>query len=104
MVYCYNHNAISLYFLHDASPAKYFCIAIRYVLILYSSGSSNIKVFRFIPVLYAITYWMRGQTKPFIICSGIAIIVFRSELALFLGLLLAVDLLKQKLSIDGYGN
>ncbi|XP_023175832.1 probable Dol-P-Man:Man(7)GlcNAc(2)-PP-Dol alpha-1,6-mannosyltransferase isoform X2 [Drosophila hydei] len=52
-------------------------------------------------VLYAITYWMRGQTKPFIICSGIAIIVFRSELALFLGLLLAVDLLKQKLSIDG---
>ncbi|TDG49209.1 hypothetical protein AWZ03_004298 [Drosophila navojoa] len=52
-------------------------------------------------VLYAITYWMRGQTKPFIICSGIAIIVFRSELALFLGLLLAQDLLKQKLSIDG---
>ncbi|XP_017869895.1 PREDICTED: probable Dol-P-Man:Man(7)GlcNAc(2)-PP-Dol alpha-1,6-mannosyltransferase isoform X1 [Drosophila arizonae] len=52
-------------------------------------------------VLYAITYWMRGQTKPFIICSGIAIIVFRSELALFLGLLLAQDLLRQKLSIDG---
>ncbi|KAH8407214.1 hypothetical protein KR222_010534 [Zaprionus bogoriensis] len=52
-------------------------------------------------VLYAIAYWMRGQTKPFIICSGISIIVFRSELALFLGLLLALDLLKNKLSIDG---
>ncbi|XP_030556247.1 probable Dol-P-Man:Man(7)GlcNAc(2)-PP-Dol alpha-1,6-mannosyltransferase isoform X1 [Drosophila novamexicana] len=52
-------------------------------------------------VLYAIAYWMRGQTKPFIICSGISIIVFRSELAIFLGLLLALDILQQKLSIDG---
>ncbi|KAM8706616.1 hypothetical protein ACLKA7_010820 [Drosophila subpalustris] len=52
-------------------------------------------------VLYAIAYWMRGQYKPFIICSGISIIVFRSELALFLGLLLALDLVQQKLSIDG---
>ncbi|XP_034485857.1 probable Dol-P-Man:Man(7)GlcNAc(2)-PP-Dol alpha-1,6-mannosyltransferase isoform X2 [Drosophila innubila] len=52
-------------------------------------------------VLYAIAYWMRGQYKPFIICSGISIIVFRSELALFLGLLLALDLLQQKLSVDG---
>ncbi|XP_034114673.1 probable Dol-P-Man:Man(7)GlcNAc(2)-PP-Dol alpha-1,6-mannosyltransferase isoform X1 [Drosophila albomicans] len=52
-------------------------------------------------VLYALACWMRGQYKPFIICSGIAIIVFRSELALFLGLLLAFDLVQQKLSIDG---
>ncbi|KAH8311466.1 hypothetical protein KR044_006487 [Drosophila immigrans] len=52
-------------------------------------------------VLYALASWLRGQYKPFIICSGIAIIVFRSELALFLGLLLAFDLLQQKLSIDG---
>lgn len=52
-------------------------------------------------VLYAIACWMRGQYKPFIICSGVSIIVFRSELALFLGLLLALDLLQQKLSIDG---
>ncbi|EDV91397.1 GH17417 [Drosophila grimshawi] len=52
-------------------------------------------------VLYAITYWMRGQAKPFIICSAISIIVFRSELALFLGLFLALDLFQQKLSIDG---
>ncbi|ALC45461.1 CG8412 [Drosophila busckii] len=52
-------------------------------------------------VLLAIAYWLRGQSKPFIICSGIAIIVFRSELALFLGILLALDLLQKKLSIDG---
>lgn len=63
---------------------------------------NNNYVFIIFSVLYAIAYWMRGQSKPFIICSGISIIVFRSELALFLGLLLAVDLVKQKLSIDGY--
>ncbi|XP_001358592.3 probable Dol-P-Man:Man(7)GlcNAc(2)-PP-Dol alpha-1,6-mannosyltransferase isoform X1 [Drosophila pseudoobscura] len=51
-------------------------------------------------VLYAIAYWMRGQQKPFIVCSGIAILVFRSELALFLGLLLAINLLQRQLSID----
>ncbi|EDV30261.1 uncharacterized protein Dana_GF23035, isoform A [Drosophila ananassae] len=51
-------------------------------------------------VLYAIAYWMRYQHKPFIICSGISILVFRSELALFLGLLLAVSLLQRKFSID----
>ncbi|KAH8313824.1 hypothetical protein KR067_012304 [Drosophila pandora] len=51
-------------------------------------------------VLYAIAYWMRDQHKPFIICSGISILVFRSELALFLGLLLAVSLLQRKFSID----
>ncbi|XP_017057649.2 probable Dol-P-Man:Man(7)GlcNAc(2)-PP-Dol alpha-1,6-mannosyltransferase [Drosophila ficusphila] len=52
-------------------------------------------------VLFAIAYWLRDQQKPFIICSGISILVFRSELALFLGLLLAISLLQKKLSIDG---
>ncbi|XP_033165892.1 probable Dol-P-Man:Man(7)GlcNAc(2)-PP-Dol alpha-1,6-mannosyltransferase [Drosophila mauritiana] len=52
-------------------------------------------------VLFAIAYWLRDQHKPFIICSGISILVFRSELALFLGILLVVSLLRRKLSIDG---
>ncbi|XP_037730329.1 probable Dol-P-Man:Man(7)GlcNAc(2)-PP-Dol alpha-1,6-mannosyltransferase [Drosophila subpulchrella] len=52
-------------------------------------------------VLFAIAYWLRDQHKPFIICSGISILVFRSELALFLGLLLLVSLLQRKFSIDG---
>ncbi|XP_020818354.1 probable Dol-P-Man:Man(7)GlcNAc(2)-PP-Dol alpha-1,6-mannosyltransferase [Drosophila serrata] len=52
-------------------------------------------------VLYAIAYWLRDQHKPFIVCSGVAIIVFRSELALFLGFLLAMSLLQRKFSIDG---
>ncbi|KAH8354221.1 hypothetical protein KR084_003618 [Drosophila pseudotakahashii] len=52
-------------------------------------------------VLFAIAYWLRDQHKQFIICSGISILVFRSELALFLGLLLVVSLLQRKFSIDG---
>ncbi|EDX13569.1 GD18643 [Drosophila simulans] len=52
-------------------------------------------------VLFAIAYWLRDQHKPFIICSGISILVFRSELALFLGILLVVSLLRRKVSIDG---
>uniref|UniRef100_A0A1I8Q7P9 Mannosyltransferase n=1 Tax=Stomoxys calcitrans TaxID=35570 RepID=A0A1I8Q7P9_STOCA len=47
-------------------------------------------------VLYALAYWLNDQTKPFIICSGIAILVFRSELAIFLGILLVLHLLLKK--------
>ncbi|XP_017075178.2 probable Dol-P-Man:Man(7)GlcNAc(2)-PP-Dol alpha-1,6-mannosyltransferase [Drosophila eugracilis] len=52
-------------------------------------------------VLFAIAYWLRDQHRPFVICSGISILVFRFELALFLGLLLMVSLLQRKFSIDG---
>ncbi|XP_036323236.1 probable Dol-P-Man:Man(7)GlcNAc(2)-PP-Dol alpha-1,6-mannosyltransferase isoform X2 [Rhagoletis pomonella] len=51
-------------------------------------------------VLYALAYWLQGQTKQFIISSGIAILVFRSELLLFLGLLLAYDVLFRKVSVQ----
>ncbi|KAI8118355.1 6-mannosyltransferase, Probable Dol-P-Man:Man(7)GlcNAc(2)-PP-Dol alpha-1 [Lucilia cuprina] len=51
-------------------------------------------------VLYVLAYWLNGQLKPFIICSGIAILVFRSELIIFLGLLLLFDLLFRKVTID----
>ncbi|XP_075148354.1 alg12 alpha-1,6-mannosyltransferase [Haematobia irritans] len=50
-------------------------------------------------VLYALAYWLNDQTKPFIICSGIAILVFRSELIIFLGILLLLHLLYQKVTI-----
>lgn len=51
-------------------------------------------------VLYALAFWLQGQTKPFIICSGIAILVFRSELLIFLGLLLAYDMFSRKVTIS----
>ncbi|XP_050331796.1 probable Dol-P-Man:Man(7)GlcNAc(2)-PP-Dol alpha-1,6-mannosyltransferase [Bactrocera neohumeralis] len=51
-------------------------------------------------VLYALAFWLEGQTKPFIICSGIAILIFRSELLIFLGLLLAYDVIFRKVTIS----
>lgn len=51
-------------------------------------------------VLYALAFWLQGQTKPFIICSGIAILIFRSELLIFLGLLLAYDVIFRKVTIS----
>ncbi|EDW96718.1 probable Dol-P-Man:Man(7)GlcNAc(2)-PP-Dol alpha-1,6-mannosyltransferase [Drosophila yakuba] len=59
------------------------------------------NIFALPMVLFAIAYWLRDQHKPFIICSGISILVFRSELALFLGILLVVSLLRRTVSIDG---
>nr|XP_014090696.1 probable Dol-P-Man:Man(7)GlcNAc(2)-PP-Dol alpha-1,6-mannosyltransferase [Bactrocera oleae]XP_036212819.1 probable Dol-P-Man:Man(7)GlcNAc(2)-PP-Dol alpha-1,6-mannosyltransferase [Bactrocera oleae] len=51
-------------------------------------------------VLYALAFWLQGQTKPFIICSGIAILIFRSELLIFLGLLLSYDVIFRKVTIS----
>ncbi|XP_061388863.1 probable Dol-P-Man:Man(7)GlcNAc(2)-PP-Dol alpha-1,6-mannosyltransferase [Musca vetustissima] len=50
-------------------------------------------------VLYALAYWFNDQMKPFIICSGIAILIFRSELLIFLGLLLLIKVLFKKVTI-----
>lgn len=51
-------------------------------------------------VISAIDYWMKGQSKNFIIYSGMAIIIFRFELAIFLGLLLLVSLYTKKISMN----
>ncbi|XP_055905771.1 probable Dol-P-Man:Man(7)GlcNAc(2)-PP-Dol alpha-1,6-mannosyltransferase isoform X2 [Eupeodes corollae] len=51
-------------------------------------------------VISAITYWMRGHSKNFIIYSGMGIIIFRFELAIFLGLLLLFALYTRKTSIN----
>ncbi|XP_066150076.1 dol-P-Man:Man(7)GlcNAc(2)-PP-Dol alpha-1,6-mannosyltransferase-like [Euwallacea fornicatus] len=50
-------------------------------------------------VLLALDGWLRGDSKSFILCSGAAIIIFRAELALFLGILLLYDLYYQRISI-----
>ncbi|KAM7360532.1 alg12 alpha-1,6-mannosyltransferase [Cochliomyia hominivorax] len=51
-------------------------------------------------VLYALAYWLNSQHSSFIVCSGIAILIFRSELVIFLGLLLLIDLLLHKTTVD----
>ncbi|XP_055376016.1 probable Dol-P-Man:Man(7)GlcNAc(2)-PP-Dol alpha-1,6-mannosyltransferase [Condylostylus longicornis] len=51
-------------------------------------------------VLNAISLWLTNQMHLFIWLSGIAILVFRFELIIFLGLFLASDLTLKKISIE----
>uniref|UniRef100_A0A1A9UFH2 Mannosyltransferase n=1 Tax=Glossina austeni TaxID=7395 RepID=A0A1A9UFH2_GLOAU len=51
-------------------------------------------------VIYALTCWIARRTKPFIIYSGVAILIFRSELSIFLGLLLLIDVIFKRLTVQ----
>uniref|UniRef100_A0A6P7GTW1 Mannosyltransferase n=1 Tax=Diabrotica virgifera virgifera TaxID=50390 RepID=A0A6P7GTW1_DIAVI len=50
-------------------------------------------------VLLALDGWLNNNNKTFILCSGAAIIIFRAELALFLGILLLYDLYNKRITI-----
>lgn len=51
-------------------------------------------------VLSAVASWMTNRTKLFIWLSGAAVIIFRAEVVILLGLLLAFDIFNRKIKID----
>ncbi|XP_026686502.1 probable Dol-P-Man:Man(7)GlcNAc(2)-PP-Dol alpha-1,6-mannosyltransferase [Diaphorina citri] len=53
-------------------------------------------------VMFALHAWLRKQHTTLIWMSGICVIIFRAELALFLGLLILFELFYLRLSITGY--
>jgi alpha-1,6-mannosyltransferase len=50
-------------------------------------------------VLLAVNYWMQREFKKFLFFAGAAVIIFRSELVIYLGLLLIYDLFYQRITI-----
>lgn len=50
-------------------------------------------------VLLALNFWLNNNHKKFLICSGAAIIIFRAELVLFLGIMLIYDLITKRITI-----
>lgn len=54
---------------------------------------------RHISVLLAYNFWLKKQHKKFVYTAAAAIIIFRAELALLLGILLLLDLVCQRISM-----
>ncbi|XP_022299232.2 dol-P-Man:Man(7)GlcNAc(2)-PP-Dol alpha-1,6-mannosyltransferase-like isoform X2 [Crassostrea virginica] len=57
------------------------------------------NTFALVLVLLALAAWLKQNHAQFLWTSGAAIIIFRSELAVFLGLILAAEIFSKRLSI-----
>ncbi len=52
-----------------------------------------------VPVLFAYEFWMSQRHPQFITCSAAAIILFRGELAVLLGLILLGELALKRVTV-----
>ena len=50
------------------------------------------NIFALAVTMYAMAFWLRGQHGRFVMCSAFAILVFRGELAVLLGIFLLINL------------
>lgn len=50
-------------------------------------------------VLLAVNYWLLQRHIPFILMSGVAIVIFRADVAMLLGLFLISDLFHRRLAV-----
>lgn len=49
--------------------------------------------------MVALSSWIRGKHVTLIWCSAIAVLIFRSELAIYLGIIVLIELFYRRLTI-----
>ena len=58
-----------------------------------------IKCLYIFVAIMAFSYWLRSKQREFVFCAGLAIIIFRCELALMFGVMLLISLIYSNITV-----